>query len=144
MVEKKQDVDLNEGFNPKEFFVPTKVTTYVFCFILLAVFFVGLLSSFSFDYMNIGDSVEGMGSFFEIGYPWTFISLSMVDAKPFQFRFGVFLLSVLIYFLISYIADLAIVNSFKAIKNNIEEVNSTTLEEEELQEELEEEEKEKD
>lgn len=137
----QEKVDLNQGFNPKDFFRPTKVTTYIFCFILLGVFFIGLLSSFSFDYMNIGDSVDGIGSFFEIGYPWTFISLSMTDENPFQFRFGFFLLSVLIYFLISYIADLAIVNSFKAIKNNIEDVNSTTLEEEELQEKLEEEEK---
>ena len=141
MVEKKQKVDLNQGFNPRDFFMPTKVTTYAFCFILLAVFFLGLFNSFSFSYMNFGSDIEGMGSFFEIGYPWTFISLSMTDENPFQFNFLVFLLSVLLYFLISYIADLAIVNSFKAMKNNIEEVNSTTLEEEELKEEIEEKEK---
>lgn len=128
---------IKETNKPSSFFAPTQVMTYAFCIILLVTIGVSIAGSFSLKslvYQDQGQEFVGQASFFEVGYPLVYISFSLDEADPFVFRFWNFILDFFLYLILAYLIDLAVSNSYRAIKSSIKQENlkEKRLEEKEL------------
>ncbi len=119
------------------FFAPTQVMTYAFCAILLVTVGVSIAGSFSLKslvYQDQGQEFVGQASFFEVGYPLVYISFSLDESDPFIFKFWNFVLDFILYLILAYLIDLALSNSYRAIKSSInhENLKEKRLEEKEM------------
>lgn len=105
----------------RRFFEPTQIMTYAFCIIFLIAVGVSLADSFSMQSIVFSDpNISGEASFFEIGYPLVFISISFAEENPFKINFFNLIVCLSLYALIAYIIDLILSNSIRTIKKSIE------------------------
>ncbi len=124
-VEKKELERVLKEKSPKNFFVPSSIMTYVFSLILLIASFYSLYNSFSLKNITSppDSGVEIKSSFFEIGYPLVFISVSAIDENPLKINFFYLLVDFFIYLVVAYIIDISIRAFIFSIKENIKAVN---------------------
>jgi hypothetical protein len=114
--------------NLGNFFAPTQIMTYSFCIILLLALGGSMFSSFSLEsFVSDAQNLEGEASSFKIGYPWIFVTFSLLEEDPFLFYFWEFLGDFILYILLSYIIDLTLSNSFRAIKGSIKNANKEEI-----------------
>ncbi len=114
--------------NLGNFFAPTQIMTYSFCIILLLALGGSMFSSFSIEsFVSDAQNLEGEASSFKIGYPWIFVTFSLLEEDPFIFSFWEFLGDFILYILLSYIIDLILSNSFRAIRGSIKNANKEEI-----------------
>lgn len=88
----------------KSIFIPGKITSYVFCIILLAVLIQGMILS---PFKSFGTITSGEMTF-KLGYPWAFFELNSAnpDANPFIWQ--AVLKDLAIYFFVAYFLEIII------------------------------------
>lgn len=88
----------------KKIFIPGKITSYVFCAILIGTLVAGILNS-PLKAFNSG-SIEEIT--FKIGYPWIFFELNPMNTESIPFFWKEMTFDLIIYFFLAYLVQIII------------------------------------